>query len=341
MCTCHCMLRWRSGKQHCEVGSLPLYVAWAWVLGFEWQMLSPWALSQCPPHPIFSWTFFITFDGKPSTIWYIIFPASELKNESHRKEKSGFFTQTQHVLCFDADVGRRGVGSEGNSCYPRRLGIDFWCCRPSSLPSTKALADVGDVSSWSLTVTGCTGTFSLSGFCSVQVSYSYFIFVYVALAGLNLIIDLSPLLLHLPPYTYVSFVVDNLRCLSCQRWSLPVYALRMFWGSYIMSVPFICRAVFPETDSLIRTSKYTTPAIDSPGSSRPGKAGLEGGVQEQFWCVEISVFHKLHAALLIIERSIFVYMKQEYPKAALLSSSLAFLKVHVSCIMTPSIPPFL
>lgn len=192
MCTCRSMLWWRSGKQHCEVGSLPLYVAWAWVLGFEWQMLSPWMLSQCPPHPIFSWTLFITFNGKPSTIWYIIFLASELKNESHRKEKSGFFTQTQHVLCFDADVGRRGVGSEGNSCYPRRLGIDFWCCRPSSLPSTKALADVGDVSSWSLTVTGCTGTFSLSGFCSVQVRYSYFVFVYVALAGLNLIIDLSP-----------------------------------------------------------------------------------------------------------------------------------------------------
>lgn len=171
-----------------------------------------------PPHPIFSWTFFSTFNGKPSTIWYIIFPVSELKHESHRKEKSGFFKQTQHELCLDADAGRRGIGSEGNSCYPRRLGIEFWCCRPGFLSSTKALADVGDVNSWSMTVTGCMGTFSLSGFCSVQVRYSYFVFVYVALAGLKLIIDLSPHppLLHLPPYTYVS-LVDNRRCLSCWR----------------------------------------------------------------------------------------------------------------------------
>lgn len=170
------------------------------------------------PHPIFSWMFFITFDGKPSTVWYIIFLVSELKNESHRKEKSGFFKQIQHELCLDADVGRLGVGLEGNSCYPRRLGIDFWCCYPGSLPSPKALADVSDVNSWSMTVTGCTGTFSLPGVCSVQVRYSYFVFVYVALAGLNLIIDpLTHSLLHLPPCTYVSFVVDNLCCLSCWR----------------------------------------------------------------------------------------------------------------------------
>lgn len=200
-------------------------------------------------------------------------------------------TEKRRVDFFQADPTRavfrcrcwQAWGSlEGNSCYPRRLGIDFWCCCPSSLPFTKAPADVGDVSSWSLTVTGCTGTFSLSGFCSVQVRYSYFVFVCVALAGLNLVTDLSPLLLHLPPYTDVSFVVGILCCLSCRRWSLPVNALHMFWGSYIMSVPFVCRAVFPKTDGLIRTSKYTTPAIDSPSSSRPGKAGLEGSMQEQF-----------------------------------------------------------
>lgn len=200
-------------------------------------------------------------------------------------------TEKRRVDFFQADPTRavfrcrcwQAWGSlEGNSCYPRRLGIDFWCCCPSSLPFTKAPADVGDVSSWSLTVPGCTGTFSLSGFCSVQVRYSYFVFVCVALAGLNLVTDLSPLLLHLPPYTDVSFVVDILCCLSCQRWSLPVNALHMFWGSYIMSVPFVCRAVFPKTDGLIRTSKYTTPAIDSPSSTRPGKAGLEGSMQEQF-----------------------------------------------------------
>lgn len=86
-----------------------------------------------------------------------------------KKEKSGFFKQTQNELCLDADVGRRGVGLEGNSCYPRRLGIDFWCCYPGSLPFPKAFADVGDVNSWSMTVTGCTGTFSLPRVCSVQV----------------------------------------------------------------------------------------------------------------------------------------------------------------------------
>lgn len=132
--------------------------------------------------------------------------------------------------CWQTGVGYAWKGTaatpEGSGFTSGAVALGF--CLLSRLLQMLLCRGKGDVNSWSMTGTGCTGAFSLPGLCSVQNRRSCFVFVCVALAGLDLIMDHFPSLLHLTPiHTFHLLLTSSAACLAGTGASLsmlPVYS---------------------------------------------------------------------------------------------------------------------